>query len=94
MVTIKGPPEDFTEVESWEHQMTNFDHSISPGLDEELKGGKIFCRHPALDFNGLVWWEDDLFHEQVWVYGMPVAHHEAPTLRELMTAVNDDHGWE
>ena len=94
MIDVKGPPEDFTEVEDWQQQLTNFDHSVAPGLEEKLKAEKIFCRHAAYEFNGEVWYEDGLFHEKVFRFHVAVAHHEAPTLRELMTLVNDDHGWD
>lgn len=75
-------------------EMTNFDNSISPGLEEELKSEKVYCHHSAWEFNGDVWYEDGLFHEAVYRYHVFVEHHEAPTLRELMTMVNDEHGWE
>jgi hypothetical protein len=92
---IKSPPEDFTElIDDWSRRMTNFDHSIAPGLEGMLRSGKVYCHHAALDFNGDVWFEDGLFHERVNVYHKAVAHYEAPTLRELMVMVNDEHGWE
>lgn len=76
-----------------EEVMSNFDHEIRPGADEELREGK-WGRHSAWEFNGRVWYEDGAFHEEVWRYGVPREVLSAPTLDALMRAVNDEWGWE
>lgn len=86
------PPEGFTEEQ--EDQLTNFDYSITPGLADRLRDEEIYCHHFAAEFCGDVWWQNGQFHESVYRFHVFVAHCTAPTLRELMTKVNNEHGWE
>lgn len=74
--------------------MSNFDHSVDPGTEDLLKTGKITCRHSAAGFNGNVWYQDGVFHEAVFRYHVFAGHRQAPTMRELMTKVNNEYGWE
>lgn len=74
--------------------MTNVDHSIDDGLEEALKAGSVFGRHAGWNFNGKVWWDGEQFVEEVWRYRTLVATMRAETLRELMTKVNNDWGWD
>jgi len=69
--------------------MSNFDHSIDPGLAEALQDspGEVFGRHASWNFNGRVFFSDGQFHEEVWVYGSPVETVSADTLPELMEEV-------
>lgn len=73
--------------------MSNFDQSIETGTEETLRAEKIYCHHAARDFNGDVWYQDGVFHESVYRYHAFQEHYTAPTLRELMNMVNDNHGW-
>lgn len=91
MTTIRAVPDGFTEIDLG---MTNFDHSIDDGFDDRLRAELVWGRHAAREFNGRVWFEDGLFHEQVWRYGQPLAYYTAPSLAELMETVSDAHGWE
>jgi hypothetical protein len=84
-------PADATEIAL---SMSNFDHTVDPGLAEALKAGNVYAQHAAWEFNGEVWFADGLFHEQVFRYHQPVGSYRADTLEELMTRVNDHHGWE
>ena len=74
--------------------MTNFDGSIDDGLAEALQAepGAVFGRHAGWDFNGLVYFSDGMYHEEVWVYGAPRETISAPTLLELMEAVCSEYG--
>lgn len=74
--------------------MSNLDHSIDEGFDEALRAGAVFGRHAAWNFNGKVWFQDGLFHEEVWIYGSPVGVRSAESLSELMQLVNDEFGGE
>lgn len=89
--TIKAVPELFEEIDLG---VTNLDRSIDEGLEQRLRAEPVWGRHAARGFNGRVWFEDGLFHEQVWIYGTPVAYYSAPTLVELAETVSDHHGWE
>lgn len=73
--------------------MSNFDGSIDEGLDEYLRGGARDARHYAWDFNGELRFEGGLYYEDVYRYGNLIGTVSAASLRELMTAVNDQYGW-
>jgi hypothetical protein len=87
---IRGVPDGYIEIDLG---MTNFDHSIDPGFEQRIRAEKVWGRHSAWDFNGRVWFEDGVFHEQVWTYGTPDDHFTAETLTELMEIVSDVYGW-
>jgi len=88
------PPEGYEDLGySSPLGMTNFDQSIEPDTEEILKEQKIYCHHAARNFNGDVWYQDGIFHESVYRYHAFQGHYTAPTLPELMTMVNDNHGW-
>jgi hypothetical protein len=72
--------------------MSNFDHTIDPGFEEALRRGDCWGRHAGWNFNGQVWFADGMFYEEVWVYRVPQEVISAPTLEELMDAVNDEYG--
>lgn len=76
--------------------MSNYDHTIEPGFAEKLQAqpNKVFGLHAGWDFNGRVWWDGELFWEEVWHYHMPQQKFSAPTLHELMEVVNKEWGWD
>jgi len=86
---------DFLPERVWpgETGMSNCDHEIEEGFEQHLREGG-WGRHAGWNFNGLVWFSEDAFHEQVWVYGAPVAVITEPTLTLLMESVSDEYGWE
>lgn len=90
VVRRDGPPKQWREIGL---EMSNFDGSIDDGLADALRGGQVYARHAAWNFNGLVWFADGRFHEQVWQYHHPMRTYSADTLTKLMTVVNDDWGW-
>lgn len=73
--------------------MTNYDHSIDGRFEQALRAGR-WGRHAAWNFNGRVWFEEGRFHEEVWIYGDPIAVLSAATLKELMAVVNERYGAE
>lgn len=82
-----------TGLEEIDIEMSNFDHHIDEDGEARLKAGGVFARHAGWNFNGTVWWDGSQFCEAVWQYHSHVATLTAPTLRELMTDVNDEYGW-
>jgi len=75
--------------------MTNFDGTIDEGFAEALQAspGKVKGRHAAWDFNGQVFFYNDQFHEEVWIYGSPILIVSADTLPELMREVCETCGY-
>lgn len=74
-----------------EHTMSNFDHVIDDGMEEDLRNG-MRSEHAAWEFYGLVWFEDGKFYEMVKRYQSHVATYSAKTLEKLMRKVNANHG--
>jgi hypothetical protein len=75
------------------HEMSNFDQSVDPGLEPDLRAGMRGVRS-AWNFQGQVWHDADadIFREEVWVGHVLEALRSAPTLGELMRTVNDEFG--
>ena len=76
--------------------MSNFDHMIDKGFLEALQAepAKVFGRHAGWNFNGIVWYEDNFFYEEVWHYKEYQETFSADSLEELMEDVNDKWGSE
>ena len=75
--------------------MSNFDHSIDPELEADLRAG-LRGRHRAWEFNGIVWYDATAarFCEIVRRYHVIQGIIGLPTLLDLMEAVNNEYGWE
>lgn len=76
--------------------MSNFDLTVDDGMAAALMAEPVdlFGRHAGLNFNGIVYFRDGKFHEQVWVYGTPRETISSNTLEELMIEVNSAYGWD
>jgi hypothetical protein len=72
--------------------MSNLDHSIDEGFEAALRTGRFLGRHFARNFNGEVWFSGGQFREDVWVHHAFAGTTSAPSLRELMDAVNEKYG--
>ena len=74
--------------------MSNLDHRIPSEMESFLRANPDETgEHTAWDHWGKVWFKDELFHEEVWVYGSPRETLSAPTLHELMELVNSRWGY-
>jgi hypothetical protein len=85
------------EMEEIEDAVTsNFDYEINQAVVENLRAapGKVFSRHHAWHFQGKVWFDGGLFHEEVWRHYRPVDDMSAPTVEELRDEVNAKWGAE
>lgn len=84
-----------TEVTWSDNSMSNFDHTVDPGLEDDLRAGML-AQHSARDFCGEVRWDAErgLFTETVRRHHAVVGQVSAPTLEELMREVNDEYGWD
>jgi hypothetical protein len=73
--------------------MSNCDHRIDDGLEEDLRAG-MYSEHYAWNFCGTLWYDAEaaVFKEDVFVYHASQGIRSAATLEELMRAVNDEFG--
>jgi hypothetical protein len=76
--------------------MSNCMGTVDAGFATALQAApaKCFGRHRAWNFNGLVWYEDGRFYEEVYVYRQLRAMLSATTLEDLLHRVNDRFGWD
>ena len=76
--------------------MTNFDKSIDLGFEAALRQrpGEVCGQYAAAHFCGWVWFEDDMFHCEVWVYNQIKETISADSLKLIMTKVSNRYGWE
>jgi hypothetical protein len=83
------------EITWSEKEISNFDHTVDPGMAEDLRAGMRGC-HNGWNFHGEVWYDPDegVFKEEVSVYKVPRGIVSALTLEELTQAVNDEYGWD
>jgi hypothetical protein len=89
---INDPPVGWVETPG-PNVMSNLGLRVDQDVAAVLRQGGFFSRHAAWDFNGLVWFRDDRWHEAVWVHRRYVASYTADSPEELMKLVNDQHGW-
>jgi hypothetical protein len=85
---------NFDDMEEIDLGMSNFNHEIDDGFEVALrnKPGIAWGRHAAWEFNGRVWFDGELFHEEIWRYCRPRVTVSAATLPELMRAANNEFG--
>jgi len=83
-------PEDFKEIDLG---MSNCFHKIDDGFEDAIIDKPTYGRHAGWDFNGMVYYKDGKFHEDVWVYRCYQETISKKTLQSLMSAVNDKYGW-
>lgn len=76
--------------------MSNLDLSIDAGFESAIRAdpGRVFGRHAAWNFNGRVWFDGEIFIEEVWTYGSPVQVIRSRSLNDLMGKVNAIYGSE
>ncbi len=73
--------------------MSNIDHIIDPGLEEELKSGK-HGDYSAWNFHGDVFFKDGQFHCFVMQYQRFQEIISCGTLREVMDECSEKYGAE
>lgn len=76
--------------------ISNFDHSIDDGLEDELRSQEVVATYAGWEFNGKVWFDRDAqeFVCEVWRYHEPVDVVRTQSLAEMISAVSDKWGWE
>lgn len=84
-------PESFLEYDG-EEIMSNFDGAIVLETAEAIKGKELFSRYAGWNFNGKVWWQNNLWNCEVWCYGSFQKTFNAETLNEIMSDVCSEYG--
>jgi hypothetical protein len=72
--------------------MSNFDHEINPDAEEFLKNHKVYGDYPAWNFHGSVWFENGMFHCEIWQYHSHVDTISESSLAEIMESASDLYG--
>jgi hypothetical protein len=73
--------------------LTNFDFSIDDGVEDVLRARTHVCTYAGRNFNGICWFDGDLFWCQPWVYHVPRPPIAASTLVDLMHEVSKAYGY-
>src|SRR5579864_8024524 len=91
---MKQANKDFSGMIEINVGMRNLGFVIDPGFDEQLRANpnRLFGRHNGWNFQGLVWFDGKVFHEEVWQSHQPVKRISAASLWDLMQAVNSEFG--
>lgn len=84
-------PESFLEYNG-EEIMSNFDGVIISETADAIKGKELFSRYAGWNFNGKVWWQNNLWNCEVWCYGSFQKTFNAETLDEIMSNVCSEYG--
>jgi hypothetical protein len=72
--------------------MSNFDHQIEPGAEEQLKTGQNYGSYPGWNFHGTVWWDGKKFNCKIMQYGSHTNTLEGDTLELIMEQACDKYG--
>lgn len=75
---------------------TNFDHSIDQTIKAKLieNPNKFSASHSAWNFNGTIYYDDNKFIEEIWVYGSKREKLENNSIEELIQEANNKYGSE
>lgn len=86
-------PTNFKE-HSGDAIITNIDYSINSEIQKVIKNQPLFSRYTARNFNGIVWWNENIgfWCAEVWVFRKYVASYLAETLEALADEINNEHG--
>lgn len=76
-------PKNFVKYDG-EEIMSNYDYLIIEETAEAIKGKELYSHYAGWNFNGQVWWENDLWHCEVWCYGSYQQTVSAETLNKIM----------
>lgn len=84
-----SPLPDYPEIKVY----SNFDHQESPNSEQRLREEKLLGTHAAQNFYGFIWFQDNKFHEQVWIHHSSKAEFESESLLSLIEEVNSNFGY-
>ncbi|MDB5156148.1 MAG: hypothetical protein JWR50_855 [Mucilaginibacter sp.] len=73
--------------------ISNLTNQIDQQIATVIKGNNYFSRYAAWNFNGIVWWNDELgfWCAEVWKFNNYVASYLAESLEELAKEIDSIH---
>jgi hypothetical protein len=74
--------------------MSNFDCKVDTEVADRLRKEQVIASYTGYNFYAYCWFQDGLFHADVWLYSSHVDTMSAETPEELMKEVSDEFGWE
>ena len=71
---------------------SNFDHVLDIDVVNQLKQGGYFSAHVAWDFVGYVYFYENKWHEEIWVYGIPMETLSGDSIKDVANKANKKYG--
>lgn len=90
MCSTSRIPESYSEYEK--AVMSNFDHTIDKEVAKHIKYKDLFSVYSGFNFNGKVWWQNNLWNCEVWTYRSYHQTFNAETLDEIIIDVCFEYG--
>jgi len=74
--------------------ISNLTGLINQEIEQKIKGSDYFSRYSAWNFNGRIWWNDEIGYWccEVWQYNNYVATYLADNLQDLAHEVDNKYG--
>lgn len=90
MIKQIGRPKEETEDPVY----SNIDHELDEEVVKDLKEfpNKRYAQHAAYNFCGYIWFNGEVFIEEIWVYHKKVEVLENKYILELIREANNEYG--
>ncbi len=88
-------PDDFQPYGGFDDNiMSNFDHVVNHEVANAIKGKPFYASYSGWNFNGSVWWQNEMWHCEIRAYWSYRETISAKTPEELMESVCEKYGSE
>jgi len=75
--------------------VSNFDHVLDSDIENQLKANETtYAKHPALEFHGVVWYENGRCFEAIRRYCVYQCTFEGADVGEVTRLANEEFGFE
>lgn len=82
---------DFSEY-GGDEIMSNFDGRVVQETADKIKGKPLFSTYSAWNFNGRVWWNNEKWLCEVWIYKTYIETVICDNLSDIMDNLCDKYG--
>ena len=72
--------------------MSNFDHSIDKDIAKKLRETESYADYSAWNFHGTVWYENEQYHCEIWIYHCHENTISNQDLQEIMDEASYEYG--